>query len=124
MCGINMVEAKKAPDTTEDVKTKENTKNKLAKKAPKEEKPVKESAKKPVAKKETPVPAANRVNFVTKLKKFMRGSWVELKKVNWLGRKELIAFTGVVLVSVVIVGTAIFLVDTLLSKGLSVLLSK
>lgn len=117
-----MVEAKKVPDTPEDVKNKNKTKNKVAQKPAKEDKPVKDVVKKPVPKGAAVVASANKGSFIARAKKFLRGAWTELKKVNWPGRKELVAFTGVVLVSVFIVGSAIFVVDTLLSKILSLVI--
>lgn len=58
------------------------------------------------------------------LKKFLRGSWSELKKVHWPNRQELIAYTGVVLVSVTFVALLIFAVDSLLSRVLQYIIPK
>lgn len=132
-----MVDANKAPENAEEAKTAKNkvkTKSTAPKKiaTDKQSKPVKKSvkddagkdvAKKPVLRKDTPtVAATKKTNVVEQIKKFLRSSYVELKKVNWLGRKEIVSFTGVVLVSVAIVGAAIFVVDTLLSKILTVII--
>lgn len=55
-----------------------------------------------------------------KAKSYLLSVYNELKKVHWPGRTQLIAYTGVVLVSVVIVGFIIWLFDT----GLGFLLEK
>ncbi len=90
----------------------------------------KESA--PVKKDSTPVKSqsviktqvATKKQTIANVKKFLKGAWSELKKVHWLGRRELVAFTGVVLIAVTIVAILIFLVDTSLSKLLQVFLRK
>lgn len=46
------------------------------------------------------------------LKKFVREVRAELKKVAWPTRRELVAFTGVVFVSVVVVSALIWIIDT------------
>lgn len=53
-------------------------------------------------------------------KSYLLSVYNELKKVHWPGRTQLIAYTGVVLVTVVIVGFIIWLFDT----GLGFLLDK
>jgi len=55
--------------------------------------------------------------------RFFRGVWSELKKVHWPNRKETVTYTGVVLVSVLIVAVMIWLVDSVFSFLLSRLLS-
>ena len=50
------------------------------------------------------------------MKKFIKGAWNELKKVHWPNRRELIAFTSVVLVAVGMVAVLIFMIDSVLSK--------
>ncbi|HHW07875.1 MAG TPA: preprotein translocase subunit SecE [Clostridia bacterium] len=55
--------------------------------------------------------------------KFFRGVWSELKKVHWPNRKETVTYTGVVLVSVLIVALMIWLVDSVFSFLLSRVLS-
>ena len=47
----------------------------------------------------------------SRIKKFVREVRAELKKVSWPSRRELIAFTGVVFVSVVVVATLIWVID-------------
>lgn len=53
--------------------------------------------------------------FVVKTKRFFRSSWNELKKVHWPNRTQLVTYTGVVLVTVTIVSTLIWIVDSGLS---------
>lgn len=53
---------------------------------------------------------------------FLRNVWAELKKVHWPNRKEIITYTGVVLVAVAIVAALIWLVDSALSLLLGQLL--
>lgn len=54
------------------------------------------------------------------IRNYLTSVYNELKKVHWPDRQQLVAYTGVVLVSVVIVGAIIWLFDT----GLSFLLTK
>lgn len=49
-------------------------------------------------------------------KKFLREVRAELKKVSWPSRKELAANTGVVFVSVLVVGAMIWAIDTVFSQ--------
>lgn len=60
------------------------------------------------------------VNWYQRAKSYITSVYSELKKVHWPGRTQLIAYTGVVLVSVVIIGFVIWLFDT----GLGFLLEK
>ncbi|MDU4962391.1 MAG: preprotein translocase subunit SecE [Sporomusaceae bacterium] len=48
----------------------------------------------------------------SRVKKFFREVRAELKKVAWPTRRELIAYTGVVFVSVVVVAALIWIIDT------------
>jgi preprotein translocase subunit SecE len=48
----------------------------------------------------------------SRIKKFVREVRAELKKVSWPTRRELVAFTGVVFVSVVVVAALIWIIDT------------
>lgn len=48
---------------------------------------------------------------VTQWKKFFREVKIELKKVTWPNRQQLIAYTGVVFVAVVIVSSLIWAID-------------
>jgi len=52
---------------------------------------------------------------VTRSREFLEECWAELKKVHWPVRKETQAATIVVIISVVIVGLYLGLVDFLLS---------
>jgi len=47
----------------------------------------------------------------SRIKKFIREVRAELKKVAWPTRRELVAFTGVVFVSVVVVAALIWIID-------------
>lgn len=58
------------------------------------------------------------------IKKFFKGAWAELKKVHWPSRQELINYTLVVLVTVIIISAIIFAVDSLLSKVLDIIIPK
>lgn len=49
---------------------------------------------------------------VAQWKKFFREVKIELKKVTWPNRQQLIAYTGVVFVAVVIVSSLIWVIDT------------
>lgn len=57
------------------------------------------------------VAKSEKVGIVDRIKKLYRGVTGELKKVHWPNRKELIAYTSIVLVSVFLVGTVIWIVD-------------
>jgi len=74
-----------------------------------------------VATAKSTVPAsANGENFTEKAKRFFKGSLAEFKKVHWPNRKQLYVYTGVVLMSVLIVSLMIWIVDS----GLSVILER
>lgn len=69
------------------------------------------------------VPATKELNikgYWESGRQYFTNVYSELKKVHWPGRQQLIAYTGVVLVSVVIVSLILWLFDT----GLSFLLDK
>jgi preprotein translocase subunit SecE len=69
-------------------------------------------------KKDTPGKVSKDVrdtNRIENIKKFLRGVRSELKKVHWIGRSQLIAYTGVVFVSVLTVTLLIWGVDAALS---------
>ncbi|MBI1987483.1 MAG: preprotein translocase subunit SecE [Nitrospinae bacterium] len=51
-----------------------------------------------------------------KFQQFSKESWGEIKKVSWPARKETIASTVAVIVSVLLIATFLGLVDLLLSK--------
>jgi len=56
-----------------------------------------------------------------KMTKFLREVRAEMRKVAWPNRKELIAYTSVVLVTVVIVSVYIGVVDVVVSELLNLL---
>lgn len=54
---------------------------------------------------------------------FFREVWLELKKVHWPTRQTLLTYTGVVLVSVIIVAVLVWIVDSGLAFAMDHLLS-
>ncbi|UWG97904.1 preprotein translocase subunit SecE [Dehalobacter sp. DCM] len=54
---------------------------------------------------------------------FFREVWLELKKVHWPTRQTLLTYTGVVLVSVIIVAILVWIVDSGLTFAMDHLLS-
>ena len=48
----------------------------------------------------------------SRVKRYVREVRAELKKVAWPTRRELVAFTGIVFVSVVVVSALIWIIDT------------
>lgn len=111
---------KMAETNNDAVLAQEPKKKKEPVKKIKEDKPSKESVKKLPVKKDTAPPPKGET--VGKIKKFLRGAWVELKKVSWPNRQQLIAYTVVVLVSVVFVGALIWIADSILSKILGAII--
>lgn len=85
---------------------KENTPKKLTAKTDK--KPL-------VVKKE-------KVNRLEQAKKYLRGVFNELKKVHWPNRREIITYTSVVVVAVIVVGILIWIFDSLLSRVLQLII--
>ena len=59
--------------------------------------------------------AETKVGFLTKVKRSSRASLNELKKVHWPTKKELITYTEVVLVAVVVIAAAIWVVDSIIA---------
>ncbi|NLM21809.1 MAG: preprotein translocase subunit SecE [Peptococcaceae bacterium] len=53
---------------------------------------------------------------------YFREVWLELKKVHWPSRNQLLTYTGVVLVAVGICAVLIWIVDSALTYGMTVLL--
>lgn len=86
----------------------------------------KEKADKPaVDKKEKKAPHVKekpKKNFLRNTAKFFQSAWGELRKVYWPGRRELVAYTTVVIAAVLFVAVLIWIADFLLSKLLSLLL--
>lgn len=65
---------------------------------------------------------AKPAKFQERTMKFFRGVWSELKKVHWPNRKEIVTYTSVVLVAVLIVALMIWLVDSVFSSLLALIL--
>lgn len=61
-------------------------------------------------------------SLLSRAGKFLREVRNELRKVNWPSRKELMAYTGVVLVTVLIVATFIGVVDLIFSRIISIII--
>ena len=57
-----------------------------------------------------------KVGFFAKAKKSSKASLNELKKVHWPTKKELITYTNVVLVTVVVVAALFWVVDSIVGK--------
>jgi preprotein translocase subunit SecE len=57
-----------------------------------------------------------------RLKKFFREVRAELKKVSWPNRQELISYTGIVFISVVIVAVLIWVIDSAFNEALRLIL--
>jgi preprotein translocase subunit SecE len=55
-------------------------------------------------------------------KKFIREVRAELKKVSWPNKKELISYTGIVFVSVVVVAVMVWIVDTVFNEALKAII--
>lgn len=53
-----------------------------------------------------------KVGFFAKAKRSSKASLNELKKVHWPTKKELITYTNVVLVTVVVIAALIWIVDS------------
>jgi len=60
-------------------------------------------------------PAGEKAKAGEKLVKFFKGSWAELKKVHWPTRRELVIYTGVVLLTVFLVGLLLWIMDSVYS---------
>ena len=73
----------------------------------------KASAKRPAPKRGAPTEKKKR----TSISQFLKDVRVELKKVQWPTRKELMAYTVVVFVSVVVLTSYVFGLDFLFSKA-------
>lgn len=102
------------------VLTQEPKKKKEAVKKVKEDKPAKDTVKKLPVKKDPAPPAKGEA--VSKVRKFLRGAWAELKKVTWPNRQQIIAYTGIVFVAVMFVGALIWIADALLRNTLGLII--
>jgi len=62
------------------------------------------------------------IHIFKRLKKFIVEVEVEMRKVSWMTRKELIASTSVVVVATLLIALFIFVVDTPLSRLIGLIL--
>ncbi len=62
------------------------------------------------------------IHIFKRLKKFVVEVEVEMRKVSWMTRKELIASTSVVVVATLLIALFIFVVDTPLSRLIGLIL--
>ncbi len=60
--------------------------------------------------------------MITKVQSFLSEVMVEMKKVSWTSRQDVLDSTLIVILSAVMLGVFIAGVDFLLSKGISVLI--
>jgi preprotein translocase subunit SecE len=61
--------------------------------------------------------------MLEKIRQFLREFQIEMKKVSWPSRKEIVASTGVVLVVVLLISFYLGAADLLFSKLLKLMLS-
>lgn len=83
-------------------------KKEIAKKEPKKDQPAKKE----------------KVNYIELVRKFLKGAFNELKKVTWPGRKTIIIYTSVVVVTVLFVAALIWIFDSALSFVLRGILNR
>ena len=76
----------------------------------------KKTAEKKNPKKGTVATKAQRGNPLQSGRRFLEGVWQELRKVHWPTRREVIIYTGVVLVAVVFIGVVLMVADLILSQ--------
>lgn len=62
------------------------------------------------------------VNIVSSIITFFKESYIELKKVTWLSKKEVVASTIVVVILIVVMSIYIGLIDFVLAKIVSLFL--
>ncbi|MFH0754057.1 MAG: preprotein translocase subunit SecE [Candidatus Omnitrophota bacterium] len=60
--------------------------------------------------------------MIIKIKTFITEVLVELKKVSWTSRKDLINATWIVLISAICLGLFITTTDLLLSRGMNIII--
>jgi len=112
-----MVDTNQEPAQNEDsLKKKKPVRKKAEVKTKADDKPARKDNKPAKVQAAGKAPAAARGQTIANLKKFLKGAWSELKKVHWPTRREIVVFTGVVLVAVTIVAVLIFLMDAALSR--------
>ncbi|MDQ7792720.1 MAG: preprotein translocase subunit SecE [Desulforudis sp.] len=85
-----------------------------AKKLVKKEGNIKDARKD--GKKEVAVKKKANLSFFAASRKFLEGVVYELKKVHWPGRRDVVIYTGVVLVAVTLVGAVLWIFDLILSQ--------
>lgn len=61
-------------------------------------------------------------NSTSRIKRFIREVRAELRKVSWPNKKELVSYTGIVFLSVVIVATMIWVMDAALTEVLRIIM--
>lgn len=62
------------------------------------------------------------IDFVKSIISFVKEAYIELKKVHWLSRKEVVASTIVVIVLIFILSIYVGIIDFLLAKIVSLFL--
>ena len=62
------------------------------------------------------------MNIINRITKFITEVKVELQKVSWSDRNELIGSTGIVIISTALLAIFIGIVDVILSRFVSILL--
>lgn len=63
------------------------------------------------------------VKLRTRIKGFFRGVWAELKNVHWPTKKQVLIYTGVVLVTIAVVMVMLWIIDSILGIGIEGLFS-
>ena len=53
-----------------------------------------------------------------RIKNFLREVWIELKKVSWTTRKEIIDSTAVVIIALVLIGVCVGVIDYIFQLGI------
>ena len=77
--------------------------------------------KKETVKKAADKPKKDKPSIGARIKKFFRDYASELKKITWSPKKDVKNNTILVLVSIILVGVFIFLLDLIFSGGISLL---
>jgi preprotein translocase subunit SecE len=60
--------------------------------------------------------------YLQNLRQFFNGVWQELKKVHWPSRREVVVYTGVVMVVVLIVMGILWIADSIFSQVLRLII--
>ncbi len=66
--------------------------------------------------------ARKKKGFGSKVTKFVKETRAELKKVIWPNRKELVSFTSVVFVAVIISALLLFVIDLAFGQALGLII--